>query len=205
MTSDSPRDREPSLDLDLASDPCRRGQADRRRQPTGPLDALRWSGRRAWVRRRDERQGAFFLDRFDAWTLALIVALLGLTITDGVLTLELLDLNSEEFNPLMKRLLNRGHLTFLLGKYTLTAAGLPFVVVFKNYPMFGTRFRVGFLLPVFLGLYLALVAYQIHLLGVGGISAAMPAQSGAEAAAGMDLSSPSPVDTASCLPGGAVP
>ncbi len=100
------------------------------------------------------------MDRFDTVTLAMVLSLLSLTILDGVLTLELLDMNGEEANPLMGYLLNRGPLAFLLGKYILTAIGLPFLVVYKNYPMFGTRFRAGFLLPVFIGLYVTLISYQ---------------------------------------------
>src|SRR5262249_36220715 len=132
----------------------RRGSKDRRTKPTSPLDALRPGGRRSWPRRREERAGRFFVDRFDALTLAMIVALLCLTIVDGVLTIELLDVNSEEANPLMDHLLTWGDCAFLLGKYILTAAGLPFIVVYKQHPFFGTRFRVGWLLHVFIGLYL---------------------------------------------------
>ncbi len=47
--------------------------------------------------------------------------------------------------------------------------GLPFIVVYKNYPMFRTRFRVGFLLPVFIGLYLVLIGYQAFLFQMGGV------------------------------------
>ena len=90
----------------------------------------------------------------------MVVILLCLTIADGVLTLELLDINCVEANPLMERLLLQGPLAFLLGKYVLTSAGLPLLVVFKHHPMFGTRFRVGFLIPVFIGLYLILLFYQ---------------------------------------------
>ena len=148
-----------------SSQPGRRGPTDRRQVPTGPMDAFRLSGRRQRVRRGAEREGPFFTDRFDALTLGFIVSVLVLCIVDGVLTIELLDVNSVEANPVMKFLLDRGHLPFLVGKYALTAVGLPFLVVYKNWPLFGTRFRAGFLLPVFLGLYLGLVAYQVHLLG----------------------------------------
>lgn len=98
-------------------------------------------------------------------TLALVVAILALCILDGILTIELLDRNSEEINPVMRFLLDRGHGPFLLGKYAITAAGLPFLVVYKNWPIFGTRFRTGYLLPVFLVLYLTLLIYQLYLLG----------------------------------------
>jgi len=150
---------------EFPSQPGRRDLTDRRRVPTGPLDAFRLSGRRQRVRRSSEREGPYFTDCFDGLTLAFIIALLLLCILDGVLTIELLDVNSEELNPVMRLLLERGHVSFLVGKYVITAAGLPFLVVYKNWPVFGTRFRAGFLLPVFLGLYLALLVYQVHLLG----------------------------------------
>jgi Domain of unknown function (DUF5658) len=145
-----------------------RGGEDRRRRPTMPLDAFRSGGRRTRPRRAQERQGAFFVDRFDTITLAMVVGLLGLTIVDGVLTILLLDFNSEEINPLLGHLLTRGQPAFLLAKYLLTAAGLPFLVVYKSYPLFGTRFRVGWLLPVFIGMYVVLLCYQTALLFAAG-------------------------------------
>jgi hypothetical protein len=144
-----------------------RDRVDRRVRPTSPLDALRLRGRRHRPRRAEERQGAYFVDRFGVMTLAMIVSLLALTIADGVLTIELIDTNSEEINPFMAQLLLQGHSVFLLGKYILTAAGLPLIVAYKNHPMFGTRFRAGFVLPLFVGLYIVLVVYQWRLLHVG--------------------------------------
>ncbi len=140
---------------------------DRRCRPTGPVDAFRSTGRRIRVRRKADRQVSHFLDQFDAFTLAVIVAVLGLTLVDGVLTIELLDTNSEECNPLMGHLLTRGQTAFFVAKYLLTATGLTFLLVYKNYPMFGTRFRVGFISPIVLALYLALMAYQVSLLRIG--------------------------------------
>jgi hypothetical protein len=136
-------------------------------RPTSAFDSLQSRGRRAKPRRSEERRGAYFVDRFGVVTLAVAVTLLALTIADGVLTIELLDTNSEEMNPLMASLLLRGHQVFLIGKYVLTAAGIPFIVVYKNYPMFGSRFRIGYLLPIFVGLYVALISYQARLLDIG--------------------------------------
>jgi hypothetical protein len=144
-----------------------RQQGDRRRRPTSPRDALNPFGRRSWPRRAEERRDVFFVDRFHATTLAMVVALLCLTLLDGILTLELLDLNSEEANPFMAQLLTRGPIAFLVGKYTLTAAGLPFLVVYQHHRIFGGRFRVGWLVPLFIGLYLALLYHQWTLLDAG--------------------------------------
>jgi Domain of unknown function (DUF5658) len=147
-----------------------RRNVDRRARPTSPLDALFSKCRRRCPRRVEEKVGAYFVDRFDVMTVSMVIALLLLTIVDGVLTLELIGLNSEEINPVMVRLLEHGQTTFLVGKYILTAAGLPFIVLYKHYPMFGSRFRVGYLLPVFIGLYLVLLCYQWTLLQAGGPS-----------------------------------
>ena len=54
-----------------------------------------------------------------------------------------------------------------MGKYVLTATGLPFLVVYKNYPLFRSRFRVGWLLPLFVVLYLVLLFHQWNLLQIG--------------------------------------
>lgn len=140
-----------------------RNGVDRRRRPTGPLDAFRPRGRRARVRRASERGQVHFFDRFHAAELACIVSILGLTIVDGLLTVELVGVHCEEANPVMKYMLNQGHGMFFIAKYILTALGMPFLLIFKNHLMFGTRFRVGFFFPVILALYLILVAYQIML------------------------------------------
>jgi hypothetical protein len=162
MTDDVPRDHH-ALSR-ACPDLGRRVGADRRRVPTCAIDALRLSGRRTKVRRALDREGPYFVDRFDPLMLTLALGVLVLCLIDGLLTIELLDLNSEEINPVMRLLLRRGYLSFLMGKYVLTAAGLPFLVVYKNWPLFGTRFRAGLLLPVFFALYLVLLTYQVILL-----------------------------------------
>ena len=136
---------------------------DRRQQPTSPWSAFRPGGRRMQNRRTDEHGTPYYVDRFPASTFMLILALLAATILDGVLTLQLIDAGCEEINPLMSQLLSIGVVPFLVGKYALTAAGLPLLLVFKNHFLFGTRFRVGYLLPLFVMLYLCLLGYQAYL------------------------------------------
>lgn len=142
----------------------RREGEDRRAWPTSAWDAFRLRGRRARARRSEERGRVYFVERFNAWTFGLILALIGLTLADGVLTVHLLGADCGEANPVMSFFLGRGLTSFFLGKYVLTVAGLPFLLVFKNYYLFGTRFRVGYLIPVFVGMYAGLLTYQIWLL-----------------------------------------
>jgi hypothetical protein len=140
------------------------GRTDRRRRPTSPWDALRQRGRRVRARRDHERDLDHFVDRIDGRTFFLAVLLLVLTLTDGAITLLLLDAGCEEINPAMSYLLSRGPLYFLLGKYALTTAGLPFLLIFRHFTLFRTRLRVGHLLPVFVAMYLVLLGYQFALM-----------------------------------------
>ncbi len=141
-----------------------RGRPDRRKNPTTGWDAFRRRGRRRRPRRLEERQDPYFIDLIDASTFLLAVSLLVLTVIDGAVTLLLLGNGCEEVNPAMGYLLSRGPTHFLLGKYVLTAAGLPFLLIFRQFTLFRTRFRVGHLLPLFVGLYLVLLTYQVTLL-----------------------------------------
>jgi hypothetical protein len=89
--------------------------------------------------------------------------LLALSIVDAAITLLLIQTGCEEINPIMNHLLNYGALAFLVGKYILTAGGIPLLLIFKNYYLFGTRFRVGYLFPVFIGMYFCLIGYEMCL------------------------------------------
>jgi hypothetical protein len=141
-----------------------RRDTDRRRWPTGPWSAWGFCGRRLRMRRSAEHRRPYFVDRFSSFLFICVLALLLGTVADGVLTLQLMDIDCQEVNPLMGYLLSRGVVTFLLGKYLLTVVGLPLLLVCKNYYLFGTFFRVGYLIPIFAVLYAGLIAYQAYLL-----------------------------------------
>jgi hypothetical protein len=155
-----------SSDAEKVSQPRveRRNRTDRRDRPTSPWDAFFGRRRRGGYRRATDDRRLVFVDRSPAWVFLLILLLLIMTIVDGLITLDLLESDCEEANPLMKYLLERGNMAFLLGKYVLTAIGLPFLIAFKNHRLFRTRFRVGYLIPVFVSLYFLLLYYQLGLI-----------------------------------------
>lgn len=138
---------------------------DRRQTPTSLWAAFFFGGRRTKNRRASEHRQQYFVDRFPPRTMATIVVLLVLSLLDGLITIHLLDAGAEEINPVMKYLIDKGLLPFLLGKFVLTAAGIPLLLIFKNHYLFHSRFRVGYLLPIFVGLYVLLITYQLCLLG----------------------------------------
>jgi putative copper export protein len=139
----------------------RRQQSDRREEPTPPWGAFPLAGWRLNARRASEHGRQYFVDRFSAPVFVLIVVILISSMVDAVLTLDLIDEGEQEVNPVMSCLLERGVLCFLVGKYALTAVGLPLLLIFKNHYLFGTRFRVGYLIHLIVFLYLILIAYQV--------------------------------------------
>ena len=64
----------------------------------------------------------------------------------------------------MNRLLNHSVEAFVIGKYLLTVLGLPVLLIFRNHYLFGTRLRVGYLIPACVAMYAILIGYQIILI-----------------------------------------
>ena len=115
-------------------------------------------------RRAGEHRRPYFVDRFSPAMLLVVLMLVLASMVDAILTVRVLQAGGDEINPVMDHLLNRGILPFVLGKYLLTVAGLPLLLIFKNHYLFGTRVRVGYLIPVIVALYLVLIGYQIVLI-----------------------------------------
>lgn len=142
----------------------RRTHADRRKQPTSPWGALPPAGRRMYCRRKEEQRRPYFVDRFSPGLLAVILMLITASLVDAIFTMQLLAVGGQEINPLMCQLLNCGELTFLSCKYLLTVVGLPLLLVFKNFYLFGTPIRVVYLIPAVVVLYALLISYQLLLM-----------------------------------------
>jgi hypothetical protein len=140
-----------------------RSQTDRRQKPTSPWDSFPPAGQRMGNRRMAEHRRPYFVDRFPTGMFVFILLLLIASLTDAVLTLLLLQVGGEEINPVMEYLLAHGLLAFLLGKYLLTVIGLPFLMIFSKHYLFGTRVRVGYLIPCTVVLYAVLIGYQLVL------------------------------------------
>ncbi|MFO0956831.1 MAG: DUF5658 family protein [Isosphaeraceae bacterium] len=142
---------------------------DRRRRTTGLWDFLWTPARRSAHRRaQDQALGEIrFVDRHPRPIAAMAIALLVLTLVDGVLTLLLVRSHCAEANPVMAYMLEQGELAFLMSKYILTAGGVGFLICARTYPLFGTRFQVANLLPILVVLYMVLLGYQCYLLAHG--------------------------------------
>ena len=151
-------------DVPAESNIDQRIQSDRRETPTSPWGAFPPAGQRMANRRAGEHRRPYFVDRFSSAMFIVIVMLIIGSLIDAILTIQLIEAGAEEINPLMDRLLNNGILPFLLCKYVLTVAGLPLLLIFKNHYLFGTSFRVGYLIPMVVVMYLILIGYQCVLM-----------------------------------------
>ncbi len=142
----------------------RRVRSDRRRQPTSRWAAILPAGRRLRNRRSEEHRQPYFTDRFSAAIFVGILTLIAATFVDAGLTVHVLRGGGCEVNPLMRRLLSQSVEAFVIGKYLLTVVGLPVLLIFRNHYLFGTRLRVGYLIPVSVALYVVLIGYQVTLI-----------------------------------------
>jgi hypothetical protein len=147
-----------------AAEADRRNQSDRRQKPTSPWGAFPPAGYRMRNRRVEEHRRPHFTDRFPPAVLVGVLMLVIATIVDGGLTVYILQAGGSEANPLMEKLLNHSVEAFLIGKYLLTVVGLPLLLIFRNYYLFGTQLRVGHLIPVSVALYAVLIGYQVVLI-----------------------------------------
>jgi hypothetical protein len=151
-------------DVPTESEIDQRTQSDRRETPTSPWSAFPPAGQRMANRRASEHWRPYFVDRFSSGMFIVILMLIIASIVDAVLTIQLIDAGASEINPLMTRLLEHGIRPFLFGKYVLTVVGLPLLLIFQNHCLFGTRIRVGYLIPMAVVMYLVLIGYQLVLM-----------------------------------------
>jgi hypothetical protein len=123
----------------------------------GALNPRRRAGRRVTDRVYT------IIDWHSPRVLALVLLILGLSTLDGVLTLMLMSQGANEVNPVMALFVPHNLGWFAAIKLTLTSVGTAILVVCARMKLF--RFLPGeVLLYLVAGCYVALVAYELHLL-----------------------------------------
>ena len=89
----------------------------------------------------------------------MISLILALCVLDAYLTLKIIDLGGRELNRFMLVFINKTPVAALVFKYLITAVSIVFILVHKNFRIFG-RVRVASLIYVFFWVYLTLIAYE---------------------------------------------
>ena len=122
-----------------------------------------FGGRRAVLRREEDKRRFKLIDRYQSRLMLSIVLLLCLSVSDGFLTLYLIDNDMYELNPLMAYLLRWGPFAFITGKFLLTSFGVTCLVVVSSSYLFGFRIRVKKLMSVMILLYSAVLLWSTYL------------------------------------------
>ncbi len=121
-------------------------------------------GRRSGVRREEDRQKSYRIDRHSLDTLTAVLLLVVLSILDAMLTLFLVSHGAAEVNPVMAYFLNHGPLAFFSAKYVFTCASVLVILMHTHYYLFGTKVRVKTLFVVFAIPLALVVKWELYLM-----------------------------------------
>jgi len=121
-------------------------------------------GRRSGVRREEDRQKSYRIDRHSLDTLTAVLLLVVLSILDAMLTLFLISHGAAEVNPIMAYFLNHGPLAFFSAKYVFTCVFVFVILMHTHYYLFGTKVRVKTLFVVFAIPLALVVKWELYLM-----------------------------------------
>jgi hypothetical protein len=151
----------PRSDPETTGDSERR-QGDRRRSTLRALLIGSFRQRRRLPRREQERHIAALDWHHPQW-LAVGLLILLLSVADAFLTITLLGLGANEANPAMEPLVRAPGIDFAAWKMALTSGGVVLLILLARMRAFG-RIPVAVILYGVLGVYVALVGYELWLL-----------------------------------------
>ena len=143
---------------------CRRSGEDRRRRKLGAFIYGNFRPRRRDSRRAEDHHH-FWFDWHEPRVLYLALAVLLLSCTDALFTLNLLLLGANEANILMDSMLAEGVDAFLSVKIGMTAISVVVLVAAARRRFFGLFRTVRLLQLICLG-YVVLIGYELWLFGV---------------------------------------
>lgn len=136
----------------------RRSTADHRSTPTRPLSRYSLRGRRKRARRKAEDKN-YYVDWYEPRYFILISLILALCALDAYFTLKIIDFGGKELNRLMLVFIYKKPISALVFKYLVTAASIIFILIHKNFLVFG-KLRVFYLIYGIFFVYLTLVSYE---------------------------------------------
>jgi len=140
----------------------RRQQSERRNYSTKTMWLCLTSPRRTQGRRRGDRRFPI-QDVFSQGALILAALLMVLSLTDAFLTLNILARGGTEVNPVMNYMLGFGTFAFVASKMLMTAIPVAALTAAGNLVIFNL-IRVRTMTAVLIGMYCALIMYELILL-----------------------------------------
>ncbi len=141
---------------------CQRSGEDRRKRVIWSLIYGSVQRRRRSARRTED-SATFIADWHSPSLMYVVVAILLLSATDAILTLQLLQIGAHEANIFMVGLIHGDLQTFAAVKMGLTGLGVIYLVIRNEALLFG-RLQVRYVLHFVLVCYIALIGYELTLL-----------------------------------------
>ena len=142
----------------------RRSQNDRRKQAGINIRLLMGKGERRTIRRQGDRNTHYFVDQYSPWFFFVILAIVLLSLADGLLTLLLIDYGAYETNPVMAYCLEAGPFAFIGVKYTITSMAVLILLIIRNIVLRKIRVRAYSLFYFYFGVFMAVVVWEFYLI-----------------------------------------
>lgn len=144
---------------------CQRQKIDRRSHGLRTFLHSFTKNRRHHIRRGICLESSHYVDRHHAPLLfALTVAIMGLSCTDALFTLMLLQQGAQELNPVMNRLIEIDIQLFVGTKLLITAICLIFILAHQNFWLIKGVVRTYHTLPCLFVAYCVLITHQLRML-----------------------------------------
>ena len=142
----------------------KRTRIDRRQLKTPLFSKYSLTGRRTTRRRTEDRLKNFIPDRHSPKSFAVILVIIMLSITDAILTLDLISHGASELNPIMAYYLEHGPLVFFWMKYLLTFAAIILIFFHEEIYLFKNRVQVKVLYFFLIIPFAMVVCWELHLI-----------------------------------------
>lgn len=131
---------------------------DRRKRPTPMFSRYIFTGRRRANLRAEDCQENYYVDRYSPKLFIALLLIVALSFLDGLYTYLYVSVGGSEANPIMEFFLNMGGTAFFVYKYVVTALGIFFLCVHKNFR------HVRSIITFILVLYVGLMFYHVSIL-----------------------------------------
>jgi hypothetical protein len=137
---------------------------DRRSRPTRFISRYTLIGRRRKVRRQDEAHN-YYVDKFESRYLIMVGLVMIFCILDYGLSIKIFEKGGAELNVLMATFMSNGRVLLLWVKLCLTLICLVFILLHKNFKVFGL-IKAHVLIYYVFSIYFVLVLYEFYSLAL---------------------------------------
>ena len=133
---------------------------DRRQKSTPPLSRYTLTGRRKKARRSDELMN-YYVDKYEKNLLVITISIGIFCILDAFFTLNILQYGGSEANLFMLFFMKKNLILTLLIRFLFTACCIFFLLIHKNFRLFGVVKTHLFIYLVF-SIYFVLILYESY-------------------------------------------